>query len=308
VTTTSIRLSRPALAFSGLALAALALAGCSTGSAIASSSQAAESQGTPVSGGPSGSASTLNCTPDSVTTKTEHLLTIGTDKPAYPPYFENNNPKNGKGFESAVAYAVAKQLGFDTAHVKWVTVPFDSSYQPGPKNFDFDINEVSVTPARAKVVAFSHGYYGVNQAVVALKGGKAAGITTIDGLKKLKFGVQVGTTSYAALKDFIKPTKQPSVFNDTDAATNALKNKQVDAIVVDLPTAEYIAGVALSNGEVVGQLSPSQGGGQFGLLMQKASPLVPCVNKAVDAITTSGQLKKITDKWLSDWSGVVTFK
>jgi polar amino acid transport system substrate-binding protein len=187
-------------------------------------------------------------------------------------------------------------------------VPFDSSYQPGTKAFDFDINEISVTAARAKVVDFSHGYYGVNQAIVALKGGKADGITTIAGLKKLKFGVQVGTTSYSALKDFVKPGKQPSVFNTSDAATSALKNKQIDAIVVDLPTAEFIAGVELKGGEVVGQFSPSQGGGQFGLLLEKGSTLLPCVNKAIDTITASGELKTITDKWLADWSGVVTFK
>jgi polar amino acid transport system substrate-binding protein len=311
------RSSRSVLTVSlgGLAIAALALAGCSTGSSVtATSAEAAQSAGTSVSGpggspGPSVATSpSLNCANDMLTTKVEHLLTVGTDKPAYPPYFEDNKPANGKGFESAVAYAVAKQLGFDNSHVRWITVPFDSSYQPGTKAFDFDINEISVTAARAKVVDFSHGYYGVNQAIVALKGGKADGITTIAGLKKLKFGVQVGTTSYSALKDFVKPGKQPSVFNTSDAATSALKNKQIDAIVVDLPTAEFIAGVELKGGEVVGQFSPSQGGGQFGLLLEKGSTLLPCVNKAIDTITASGELKTITDKWLADWSGVVTFK
>jgi polar amino acid transport system substrate-binding protein len=306
-----------AAALGGLAISALALAGCSTGSsALATSSEAAETAGAPVSGGASSpstsvgpvSPSGLKCTPDTVTTKLEHVLTVGTDKPAYPPYFENNSPSNGKGFESAVAYAVAQHMGFDAKHVKWVTVPFDSSYQPGTKSFDFDINEISVTPARAKVVAFSHGYYNVNQAIVALKGGKADGITTIAGLKNLKFGVQVGTTSLATIKDIVKPDKQPSVYNDTDAATQALKNKQIDAIVVDLPTAFYISSAELDNGEIVGQFPAPASGEHFGLLLQKGSTLLPCVNQAVDAITASGQLKTITAKWLGAGAGVVTFK
>jgi len=235
------------------------------------------------------------------------VLTVGTDKPAYPPYFENNNPANGKGFESAVAYAVAKQLGYATNQVKWVVVPFNSSYQPGPKRFDFDINEISITPQRAKVVDFSDGYYNVNQAVIALKGGKADGVTTIEGLKKLKFGVQVGTTSLQTIQDIVKPTQQPSVFNDTDAATKALKNGQVDAIVVDLPTAFYITGAELDNGIIVGQFPAPAKGEQFGLLMQKGSPILTCVNQAVAAIKSSGELQQITDKWLGAGAGVVTF-
>jgi polar amino acid transport system substrate-binding protein len=313
VTTTSRLLSRPAFTLTGLAIAAVALTGCATGSsAIASSSQAAQSQGAPVSGGAStsasGSASTLKCTPDSVTTKTEHVLTIGTDKPAYPPYFEDNNPKNGKGFESVVAYAVAKQLGFTKSAVKWVTVPFDSSYQPGPKSFDFDINQISATPKRAKVVDFSDGYYDVNQAVLGLKGGKADGITTIAGMKNLKFGVQVGTTSYQTVKDVVKPNKQPSVFNTSDAVTNALKNKQVDAIVVDLPTAFYISSAVLDNGVIVGQFPAPTGGEHFGLLFQKGSTLVPCVNQAIAALKSDNELKIITAKWLGAGAGVVTLK
>ena len=196
----------------GLASGALALSACATESgAIATASDSKEASSlaasasaataTPSSGSAVAASSELQCSPDTITTKVEHLLTIGTDKPAYPPYFVNDNPKNGKGFESAVAYAVAKQLGFDAAHVKWITVPFDSSYQPGRKAFDFDINQISVTTARAKVVDFSAGYYNVNQAVVALKGSKADGVTTLAGLKKLKFGVQVGTTSLKTLQD-----------------------------------------------------------------------------------------------------------
>ena len=302
----------------GLAAGALALTACSTESgalATASDSKAASSlaasasaaTATAGSSAAAPSSSALECSPDTITTKVEHLLTIGTDKPAYPPYFVDNNPKNHKGFESAVAYAVAKQLGFDTNHVKWITVPFDSSYQPGRKAFDFDINQISVTTARAKVVDFSAGYYNVNQAVVALKGSKADGVTTLAGLKKLKFGVQVGTTSLQTLQDSVHPTKQPSVFNDTDAATKALKNKQVDAIVVDLPTAFYISGAELDNGVITGQFAAPESGEHFGLLLEKGSTELPCVNKAIAAITDSGELQRITDRWLGAGAGVVTF-
>jgi polar amino acid transport system substrate-binding protein len=303
----------------GLASGALALSACSAESGAlatasdskeASSLAASASAATATAGSSSAAASSseLQCTPDTITTKVEHLLTIGTDKPAFPPYFVDNNPKNGKGFESAVAYAVAKQLGFDAAHVKWITVPFDSSYQPGRKAFDFDINQISVTTARAKVVDFSAGYYNVNQAVVALKGSKADGVTTIAGLKKLKFGVQVGTTSLQTLKDTVKPIKQPSVYNDTTAATQALKNKQVDAIVVDLPTAYFISAAQLDNGVITGQFEAPTSGEHFGLLMEKGSTALPCVNKAIASITDSGELQKITDRWLGAGAGVATFK
>ncbi len=302
----------------GLASGALALSACATESgAIATasdskeaSSLAASASAATAAAGSSATApasSELQCSPDTIPTKVGHVLTIGTDKPAYPPYFEDNNPKNGKGFESAVAYAVAKQLGYDAAHVKWVTVPFDSSYQPGSKKFDFDINQISVTSRRAKVVDFSAGYYNVNQAVVALKGSKADGVTTLAGLKKLKFGAQVGTTSLQTIQRTVKPIKQPSVFNDTDAATKALQNKQVDAIVVDLPTAYYISGAMLDNGVITGQFPAPETGEHFGLLLQKGSAALPCVNKAIGAITDSGELEKITDKWLGAGAGVVTF-
>jgi polar amino acid transport system substrate-binding protein len=300
----------------GLASGALVLSACSTGSgAIATasdskeaSSLAAAASAATATAGSSAASSELQCSPDTLSTKVGHQLTIGTDKPAFPPYFVDNNPKNGKGFESAVAYAVAKQLGFTPAHVKWITVPFDSSFQPGRKAFDFDINQISVTTARAKVVDFSAGYYNVNQAVVALKGSKADGVTTIAGLRKLKFGVQVGTTSLQTLKDTVKPIKQPSVYNDTTAATQALKNKQVEAIVVDLPTAYFISGAQLDNGVITGQFETPTSGEHFGLLMEKGSSELPCINKAIAAITDSGELQKITDKWLGAGAGVATFQ
>ena len=189
----------------------------------------------------SASASPASCTPKDLALKRNGTLTIGTDSPAYDPWFAKNDPTNGKGFESAVAYAVAKQLGFSKSQVTWVKVPFNSSYAPGAKKFDFDINQISITPARAKVVDFSDGYYSAAQGVIALKGSKAAaGVTSLAGLKDLKLGAQTGTTSLTAIDDVIKPSSQPLVFDDTNQAKQALLNKQADAILTDLPTAFYI--------------------------------------------------------------------
>src|SRR5579862_4396475 len=156
-------------------------------------------------------------------------LTVATDAPAYPPYFEGNKPANGKGFESAVAYAIAKQLGFGAAQVKWTVEPFDSSYAPGPKPFDFDINEISITGARAKAVDFSTPYYVNPQAVVIVKGSKYAGARTLAALRGAKFGVQVGTTSLSAVDAEIKPTQQPQVFNSSNDVVTALREHLVDA-------------------------------------------------------------------------------
>jgi len=261
------------------------------------------------SGGSSSTASsptpgtTASCTPADLNLVNAGKLTVGTDKPAYPPYFQNDTPSNGKGYESATAYAIAKQLGFTSADVKWVVVPFDSSYAPGAKKFDFDINQISITPERQKAVTFSSPYYKAPQAVVALKGTPAASATTIAALKDLKFGVQVGTTSLQFVKDTVQPTSQPQVFNDTAAATAALKNKQVNAIVVDLPTADYITNVELSNGVITGQF-PQSTGVDWGVLMQKDNTLATCVNQAVGTLDANGTLKALQTKYLPFTSSV----
>jgi polar amino acid transport system substrate-binding protein len=237
------------------------------------------------------------CDLDNLSTLNEGKLTIGTDKPAYPPYFEDDDPSNGKGFESAVAYAVAKELGFTQDQVSWVTVPFNASYAPGEKKFDFDINQISITPEREKAVSFSEPYYSAPQALVALEGTPAAEATTIEELKDVKIGVQVGTTSLQFVESEIGPTAKVQVYNDTAAATAALKNKQIDAIVVDLPTASYITEVELDNGVIVGQF-PETEGSEWGLLLAKDSELLPCVNQAVTTITDNGTLQSIQDDWL----------
>jgi polar amino acid transport system substrate-binding protein len=229
------------------------------------------------------------------------VLTVGTDSPAYDPWFRNNDPSNGKGYESAVAYAVAKQLGFDTSAVAWTKVPFNSSYAPGPKKFDFDINQISITPARAKVVDFSDGYYNAAQAVIAVEGSPAAGATSLADLKQYKIGAQTGTTSLTAIRDQIQPSSDAVVFQNTNDAKQALLNGQVDAIVADLPTAFYLTAVEIPKGTIVGQFQQTGGAQeQFGMLFEKGNPLVGCVNEALTALKSDGTLEALEKKWLSD--------
>jgi polar amino acid transport system substrate-binding protein len=279
-------LRRRALPVAVFALGAVVLTGCAQASSSASAGSA--------------SASADACSKANLTTLTSGKLTVGTDDPAYDPYFSDNTPSNGKGFESAVAYAVAQKLGFDKADVTWVKVPFDKSFAPGAKNFDFDINQISITPDRQKAVDMSDGYYTVNQAVVALKGTKAAEAKTIADLQALKLGAQVGTTSLTYVKDVVKPTQDPFVFSSTNEAKQALNNKTIDAIVVDLPTAYYITAAEIENSLIVGQFKADTAGGeQFGVVLAKGSPLTQCVNKAIGDLTSSGELASLQDEWLS---------
>ncbi|MDX6332541.1 MAG: polar amino acid transport system substrate-binding protein, partial [Streptomycetaceae bacterium] len=206
-----------------------------------------------------------------------------------------------KGFESAVAYAVAKQLGYSKGDLVWQKVAFNNAFAPGAKSFDFDINQVSINADRKKAVDFSSGYYDVRQAVVALKGSKAAKATSIAGLKKFKLGAQVGTTSLDYINDVIKPDQKPAVYQKNDLATSALKNGQVDAIVYDLPTAFYITSAEVTEAKIVGQFENSVGKPeQFGLVLDKGSSLTSCVSKAVDTLRKDGTLASIEKQWLSD--------
>ncbi|MBK6762797.1 MAG: amino acid ABC transporter substrate-binding protein [Micrococcales bacterium] len=268
------------------AVAALALAGC-----------ASEADTTAGSSSPSPSTS-ADCSPETLQTLTPGTLTVATDSPAYPPYFEDNDPSNGEGFESAVAYAVAEQLGFSQDQVTWITEPFNKSYAPGAKDFDFDINQISITPKRQKAVDFSEGYYTVNQAVVALEDSPIANATTLAELQSARLGAQVGTTSLDFITEQIQPTQEPMVYNDTNDAKSALENGQIDAIVVDLPTAYYVTAAEFDNAKIVGQFAAQEGGEEFGLLMAKGSPLVQCVNQALTSLKDSGQLQEIQDTWL----------
>ncbi len=243
-------------------------------------------------------ATAAACKAGKLPTRTKGELTVATDKPAYPPYFENDDPTNGKGFESAVAYAIAGQLGFARSQVKWVTEPFNSSYAPGPKDFDFDVNQISITPAREQHVDFSTPYYTASQAVVATKGSPAASATSLADLKDAAIGVQIGTTSLDAVNSEIQPSSQPKVFNDSNDVVTALKEEQVDAVVVDLPTALYLTAAQVPSATIVGQFS-APGGDRWGALLAKDSPLTACVSEAIDSLRSSGQLAQITDRWMS---------
>jgi polar amino acid transport system substrate-binding protein len=277
------------------------------GSAPASSasSPAASSAGSssPANSGGAGTGATTlpaACTPDQLQTKKAGTLTIATDQPVYEPWFVDNKPENGKGFEGAVAYAVADTLGYSKDRVSWVRASFDSVISPAPKNFDFDINEFSITPDRAKVVDFSSGYYDVTQAVVTTKDSTIAKASTVAELKNAHLGAQIGTTSLNAINDVIQPSQKPAVFSTNDDAVKALQNGQIDGIVTDLPTAFYMSGAQLDNGVLVGQL-PSTGEKpeQFGLLLEKDSPITSCVSAAVDALRADGTLADLAQQWLT---------
>jgi polar amino acid transport system substrate-binding protein len=255
--------------------------------------------------GDSGSSTTAaqadSCAKGQLALVNSGQLTVGTDKPAFPPYFEDNDPTNGKGFESAVAYAVADKLGFSKSQVKWTVVPFNSSYAPGPKDFDFDINQISITPARQKAVSFSKPYYVAPQAVVTGKGSDLK-VSSLADLKDATIGVQIGTTSLDAVNETIQPSTQPKVFNDSNDVVTALKQNQVDAIVVDLPTAFYLTAAQVPGSKIAGQFS-APGGDSFGLLLEKDSKLTPCLDKAIAELKSSGELKQITDRWMGQAAG-----
>jgi polar amino acid transport system substrate-binding protein len=234
------------------------------------------------------------------------VLTVATDKPAYPPWFENNNPANGKGYESAVAYAVAKQLGFKNSQVKWAYEPFNDSYAPGPKKFDFDINEISVSPQRAQAVTFSNSYYDVQQALVALKGTPIVTKHTPAALKGYVFGDQVGTTSLAFINSAIQPTQTPKVYETLNDVKQALQTHQIAALVTDTPTAQYISSSEIKGSLMVGQFPSS--GEHYGLLLAKGNPLVTCVNKALATLKSNGTLAALQKKYLQIYLSVPNIK
>ncbi len=234
-------------------------------------------------------------------TITTDKLTIGTGEPAFPPYVIDNKPESGEGFEAAVAQAVAKQLGFDTAKTTWVRTPFDSVIAPGAKDFDFNLQQFTITDERKNAVDFSEGYYTAPQAVFGLAASKAATAKSVADLKGLKIGVATGTTSLKYLEETIKPTQEPLVYNDNAAAKVALESNQIDAVISDLPTALYITGVEIEGSKVFGQIAGT-GTDQFGLLLAKGSPLTECVNLALSEIKSNGELDAITTKWMSEFT------
>jgi polar amino acid transport system substrate-binding protein len=244
----------------------------------------------------------------SLATLTEGVLTIGTSDPAYEPWIVDNDPSNGKGFESAVAYAVAEQLGFDADHVTWVPVTFDQIIAPGAKSFDVAINQVSISPERAENLDFSSSYYDTAQAVVTIEGSKAADATSLADLKDVKIGAMVGTTSLQVTQDSIDPSTDVQVFNDNDQVKQALSAGLVDAIVVDLPTALYITAAELDGGILLGQLPAGDDPDQLGLVLDKGSALTAPVTAAVDALREDGTLADLEAQWLTDAAGAPVLK
>jgi polar amino acid transport system substrate-binding protein len=242
---------------------------------------------------------------------TKGILTVATDNPGYTPWFVNNTPSNGKGYESAVAYAIATELGVKKKDVKWVVEPFDSSYLAGKKAFDFDINEISYTAARARVVTFSESYYDVNQSIVALKTDAIVKKHSPSQLKNYLYGDQIGTTGLAYIYNNLKPTKAPRVFSTLDEAVLALQTGQIDAIVIDTPTGQYMASSQITKNKKlvatqVGQF-PSTGE-HYGLLLSKGDPLVGCVNTALNVLKANGTLTAIQNKWLDIYTSVPLIK
>jgi polar amino acid transport system substrate-binding protein len=233
-------------------------------------------------------------------------LTVATDKPAYPPWFENNDPANGKGYESAVAYDVAKELGFKASQVHWAYEPFDASYAPGPKKFDFDINEISYTAQRAQAVSFSSSYYDVQQALVALKSSPIVTKHTPAELKTYVYGDQIGTTSLAVITGSIQPTSQPKVFSTLNDVKEALQTHEIAAFVTDTPTAQYISADEIPGSEMVAQFPSS--GEHYGLLFTKGNPLVSCVDKAIAKLKANGTLAALQKKYLQIYLTVPTIK
>ncbi|MCW2583878.1 MAG: transporter substrate-binding protein [Klenkia sp.] len=277
---------RRPLALAVLAVATLAVSAC----APQESSTDADAAGS--NGG--------SCAPADLDTVAEDTLTIATDQPAYEPWMVDDDPTNGEGYESAVAYAVAEQLGYGEDQVEWTRVQFNTAISPGDKAFDFDINQFTITDERRQAVDFSSPYYTATQAVITTGGSAAAEATSLEDLRGLRLGAQVATTSLTVLTDVIDPTDDPVVFNTNDDAKLALQNGQVDAIVVDLPTAFFITSAELDDGVIVGQVAdPGESGDQYGLLLSKDSPLTDCVSQAVDALEADGTLADLQDQWLS---------
>ena len=269
------------------------------------------------SAAPSASEAAEACSPDSLETKTAGALTIGTDNPAFPPYWdppaegeeatdpwELGDPTNKRGFEGAVAWAVAEELGFSDDTVEFIPVPFDNSYAPGEKDFDFYLAQVSFSEERAQAVDLSEGYFFSNQALVAKADAPIAEAGSIADLAEYRLGVQQGTTSLTYIEEEIQPTTEAMVYNSNDAAIAALNADQVDGIVVDLPTAFFITAAQMEDGAIVGQFPPAGDEQEyFSLVLEQDSPLTDCVNEAIASLTDSGELEAITTEWMSENAG-----
>jgi polar amino acid transport system substrate-binding protein len=300
---------RSALRSSIALLAVVLIAGCTSGGASPSASAAASASASAApSVAASPSASAEACAKDSLEVMTPGTLTIGADNPAFPPYFSDDppdpdweigNPNNGKGFESTVAYEIAKRLGFEADEVTWVPVAFNSAIAPGDKPYDMYLTQVSYSDERAEAIDLSDGYLDQSQTVIALADNPIASVTSVEGLKEFRLGAPVGTTSYDYIVENIQPTTEPSVYDTLDAAIQALSVEQIDGVLVDLPTAFYATAVQLENGTIVGTLPTVGEVEHFSVALDKDSPLTDCVNTAIAAMKADGTLQAITDEWIT---------
>jgi polar amino acid transport system substrate-binding protein len=275
---------RPLVAVASAAALALSLAACASSPGASPSGDADEGYVTP------------------------GKLTVATGDTAYFPYVIDDTPESGEGFEAAVAYAVADELGFAKEDVVWVRTSFEAAIAPGPKGFDFNIQQYTITDERKQAVDFSSPYYQASQAVVAIEGGKADGVDTLAGLKDLLLGAMSGSTSATTIEKAVQPNVAPQLYNSNEDAVAALKANQIDAIVLDLPTAYYATGVYIENSFIVGELPAAGIPDEWGLLLSKNSPLTAKVTAAVDALRDSGKLAEITDEWLGSGQGVTLLK
>jgi polar amino acid transport system substrate-binding protein len=267
-------------------------------------------------GGDNESAATTNttstsanaCAKDQLNLVTPGVLTVATGNPSYPPWFEGGttkgstwkitDPNNDQGFEGALTYALARQLGFTNSEVEWKPIAFNQTYRPGPKDYDFSIQQIGITPQRATAVDFSDPYFDLNQSIVAIKGTPITSAKTFSDLKQYRLGAAVGTTSYDYIVDNIEPDKDPRVYDDLNQVITALKNKQIDGLVTDFPGAYYIAFVQLSNGDIVGQLPTIGETEHFGMTFEKGNSLVDCVNKALATLKQDGTLQQLEQQWI----------
>jgi polar amino acid transport system substrate-binding protein len=258
-------------------------------------------------GGPSEPAAIPGCAKASLNLVEEGRLSLATDNPAFDPWWgggskdkkwEINDPTTGKGFESAVAYGVAKRLGFSKAQVTWSALPWNKSFAPGKKSFDFYLSQISILPERAKNVTFSTGYYDVNQAVAGLKSNPISKVRSMNGLKKYLLGAALGSTSYDYIVRYIRPTQKPRVYDTVNDVVTALKTKQIDGLVTDFPSMGYLTNVQVPGSTVVGRLPTKGRPEQFGLVFEKGNPLVRCVNKALAQMRKDGSLKRLEVRWL----------
>lgn len=284
------------------AMAGLSMAACGAGGSTGESETQSSSQ--------SESAAPAN-TPeaDALPTVTPGKLTVATGEPAFSPWVENDDPESGEGFEAAVAYAVAEELGFARENVVWIRTPFDTVIAPGPKDFDVNIQQFTVTPEREKAVDFSSPYYTTTQAIVSVEGNTGADAKSLADLKDVKFGVAAGSNAAAILEEQVAPTKEIAVFNSNDDAVASLKAGQIDALVTDLPTVLYLQAAVLDNGVVVGQFAPVAGDGdQFAFLLPKDSELTPAVSAAVDALAANGTLAELENTWIAEGASAPVLK